>query len=150
MQRKMREQRKLKTAAFPTCIAKKVLIQSVGDKWLIYHGGENINLNMLKMGLARPSQSLLNRSEHQGDKPTQRMLRDYLQAYEIASESQRELWGLAHELRVSPRQWRKQTIEISPGKEYKFNLTNPFLQKNQNQYRKMHAGKASGFRKIRA
>jgi|GEM_PF-3099600 len=122
-------------------LQKNVLIQSVGDKWLIYHRGENINLNMLKRGYAWPSQSLLNRAEHQGEKPTQRMLRDYLQAYEIASESRRGLWGLAHELRVSPWQWRKQTVEISPGKEYKFNLTNPFLQKNQSQYRKMHAEK---------
>lgn len=122
-------------------LQKNVLIQSIGDKWLIYHRGENINLNMLQMGHAWPSQSLLNRAEHQGEKPTQRMLRDYLQAYEIASESQRGLWGLAHELRVSPWQWRKQTVEISPGKEYKFNLTNPFIQKNQSQYRKMHAEK---------
>ena len=129
-------------------LQKNVLIQSVGDKWLIYHRGENINLNMLQLGYAWPSQSLLNRSEHQGEKPAQRMLRDYLQAYEIASESQRGLWGLAHELRVSPWQWRKQTVEISPGKEYKFNLTNPFLQKNQNQYRKMHAEKRQASEKL--
>jgi len=129
-------------------LQKNVLIQSVGDKWLIYHRGENINLNMLQKGYAWPSQSLLNRSEHRGEKPAQRAMSDYLQAYEIASESQRGLWGLAHELRVSPWQWRKQTVEISPGKEYKFNLTNPFLQKNQNQYRKMHAEKRQASEKL--
>lgn len=113
-----------------------VLIQPEDDAWVMYRRGENVNLTQLQKGFAWLSQPLMKSVEKTTATEAKTPLNKYIYAYQTASENLQGLWALEHDLRVSPWQWRKQTVEISPRKEYKFSLANPFLQKPQHEQQK--------------
>lgn len=106
-----------------------VLIQPKGDNWLVFRHGNNINLTQLQQGYAWPSEAIL--ASVQKNTATD----PYLVAYQTASENLRGLWAQGHDLRISPWQWREQTVERSPRQMTRSNLTNPFAApREQQQY----------------
>lgn len=119
--------RKSKAYLSSLLATKSVLIQAQDEAWVLYRGAENVNLHLLRQGYVWPSQAVIKNAGSQGIPAKDNGMREYISTYQHASESSKGLWALEHELRVSPWQWRKQTVEITPRKEYKLNLTNPLI-----------------------
>lgn len=125
-----------------------VLIQPEGDEWVIFQSGENINFKQLQQGYAWPSEAIMLSTQKTATVPSNAHTDPYLSAYQTASENLRGLWAQEHDLRISPWQWRKQTVEVSPRQTLRSNLTNPFAQPGRQEQQKYQAQKEQVLREI--
>lgn len=82
-------------------LGKEVLYKTHANKQEIFYQGANINLKLVSEGFAWVAQDVANYPDN-----TQ-----YMDAQTLAITSTKGIWGLEHELRVTPWQWRKQATE---------------------------------------